>query len=75
MENPHLNPALAGKYSIEGTHLPRMLNTPIGDVDFRELTEAQAEQLVSHQVYYLVMVDHQEAGEALAIEEKPSSAE
>lgn len=45
-ENIHLNPALDGKFRIKGTHCPIILNTTVGDIDFRTLTEEQAEQLV-----------------------------
>lgn len=47
VDNPHLNPELAGKFRIKDTHCPRVLNTTIGDIDFRTLTEDQAEQLVT----------------------------
>ncbi|GAA4327475.1 hypothetical protein GCM10023149_30880 [Mucilaginibacter gynuensis] len=55
-ENPHLNPALAGKYRIVGTHCPVILNTTIGDIDFRTLTEEQAEQLVADGMIYIERV-------------------
>jgi hypothetical protein len=51
--NPHLHPALDGKFRIVGTHCEKVLNTSIGDIDFRKLTEAQAEQLVEDGFIYL----------------------
>jgi len=53
VDNPHLNPELEGKYRIVGTHCPKVLNTSIGDIDFRTLTEAQAEQLVADGMPYI----------------------
>lgn len=53
IDNPHLNPELEGKYRIKGTHCPRILNTSLGDIDFRTLTEEQAEQLVTDEMPYI----------------------
>jgi hypothetical protein len=70
MDNPHLNPALTGRFKIKHTHLPLVMQSPIGDIDFRRLTEAQAEQLVSKGFYYLERVEQP----AAAPEPAPSEA-
>jgi hypothetical protein len=49
----HLNPELAGKFRIKNTHLPRVLNTPVGDIHFSRLTLDQAEKLVEADFFYL----------------------
>lgn len=51
--NDHLNPALRGKYRIKNTHLPRVLQTPVGNIHFGTLTEEQAEKLIAADFYYL----------------------
>ncbi|SEM66153.1 hypothetical protein SAMN05192574_101378 [Mucilaginibacter gossypiicola] len=55
-ENEHLNPALEGKFKVVGTHCPIVLNTSIGDIDFRTLTEEQAEKLVTDGLPWLQKV-------------------
>jgi hypothetical protein len=55
-ETNHLNPDLAGKFVIRNTHCPKVLNTPVGDIDFRTLSQEQAEKLVTVDFYYLEKV-------------------
>jgi len=42
MDNEFLNPALQGKFVIKNTHLPCVLQSTVGNIDFRTLTEEQA---------------------------------
>ncbi|MDB4919840.1 hypothetical protein [Mucilaginibacter sp.] len=60
--NPHLNPDLEGKFKIVGTHCPRVLQTSIGDIDFRKLTEAEAEQLVTDGFAHLIKLSFHNLG-------------
>jgi hypothetical protein len=47
-----LSEALEGKYEVINTTLPT-LHSRIGDVDFRTMSEAQAEELVTAGTDYL----------------------
>lgn len=58
----HLNPELRGKYRIKNTHLPRILQTPVGNIHFGTLTEEQAEKLIAADFYYLEKIESPEAG-------------
>ena len=51
-----LNPALKGKYKVVNTDLP-VLHSRIGKVDFRTITEEEAEQLIKAGTSYLEKVN------------------
>lgn len=53
MEVNHLNPKLRDRYRIKNTHLPRVLQSPVGDIHFGKLTEEQAEKLCDANFRYL----------------------
>ena len=51
-----LSPELVGKFEVVNTDSP-LLCSRIGDVDFRYMTEAQAEQLIKAGTMYLVKLE------------------
>lgn len=52
MEKWKLNQDLVGKFEVVGTDLP-VLQSKIGQIDFRTMTEEQAEALISAGTSYL----------------------
>lgn len=71
MEVNHLNPKLRDRYRIKNTHLPRVLQSPVGDIHFSKLTEEQAEKLCDANFRYLErIVESQEDGKSESPEAK-----
>jgi hypothetical protein len=48
-----ISPRLQGKYRVTGTELPILYHPQLGRLDFRIMTEAQAEQLIIAGTIYL----------------------
>jgi hypothetical protein len=51
-----LSPELEGKFKVVGTTSP-ILHSRIGDVDFRIMTESQAEELIKAGTSYLQKIE------------------
>ncbi|WP_342645014.1 hypothetical protein [Mucilaginibacter sp. CSA2-8R] len=56
MPGVKISPALKGKYRVVATELPILHHPLLGRLDFRTMTEAQAEQLIAAGTGYLKKV-------------------
>ena len=54
------SPLIEGKFRIVNTHMP-VLHSKIGMVDFRTITEEQAEALVAYKCYYIERITEAKA--------------
>jgi hypothetical protein len=57
-----LNPELKGKYKVVNTDLP-VLHSRIGKIDFRTITEEEAEQLIAAGTSYLIKLNKVRQGQ------------